>query len=256
MTDRRPRLNAPIAGAAGVGGLRAGHRRSLRRSIRVLVQSATVCACCAGLFDPAWANEASRRLLAEASQLIKAAPPQPIEALARLREATAADPKDAQAWMARGGYALTQFLPKEALDKAAALDPKLANLQFLRGRALQEAGRPGPALAAFKREANKDGNPAYYFYRALANKEARNYPAALADLDQSDRVLEEGRQATQLHRADIFALQGKTAAAEQAYRRVLTIDPQHPVVATAEARLKILSASAAGRRGASERPKR
>jgi tetratricopeptide (TPR) repeat protein len=203
--------------------------------------------CCGNQVPPASANEASRQLIRDAAQLVGATPPQPVEALAKLREATTADPKDALAWFVRGGHALTQYLAKEALesfDKAAALNPKLANLQFLRGRALQELGRSGPALAAFNREPNKNGNRLFYFYRGLANMQAKNSTAALADFARSDTAFEAGRQATQLHRGDIFAAQRRIADARQAYQRVFAIDPKSPVVATAQARLKILDTPA------------
>lgn len=198
---------------------------------------------CGFLAQPLSANETSQRLLAEALQFAAAEPQGSFEALEKLREATAADPKDAQAWVMRGAYALAEFLPMaalESLDRAATIEPKRANLQFLRGRALQELGRPTAALAAFNREPNKAGNPLYYFYRGLANKEARNYQAALADFDQSDRVLESAWQATQLHRGDVFAAKGKISAAKQAYQLVLSMKPESPVAVTAEARLKIL----------------
>jgi tetratricopeptide (TPR) repeat protein len=207
-----------------------------------------VALCCAA--DPASANDESRRLLAEAANAFSESPLQRLEALVKAREATSADPKDELAWFARGGFALTLSLAKEALesfDKAAAIEPKRADLQFLRGRALQDLGRHQPALGAFRAEPNKEGNPAYYFYRGLASKAVRDYKGALADFDKSDTALEGGRQATQLHRGDIFAMQGKRSAAEQAYRKAISIDPKGPVASTAQARLKALSRPA--RRG-------
>ena len=207
--------------------------------------------CSAASIHRVTGNEASRKLMEEAAPPIEATPPRPLDALQKLRDATKADPKDALAWYMRGGYALTLYLAKESLDsldKAAALDPKLASVQFLRGRALQELGRQGPALAAFDRETNRDRNPLYYFYRALAEKAARKYPAALANFDRSDSAYEAGRQATHLHRGDILAAQGKRDAAIRAYEQVRSIDPTQPIVGTADDRLKAVRTSGRSRR--------
>jgi cytochrome c-type biogenesis protein CcmH/NrfG len=47
-----------------------------------------------------------------------------------------------------------------------------------------------------------------------------------------------------LHRGDIYAAQRKIADAKKAYQQVVKLDPKSPMVATAQARLKILNTPA------------
>ncbi|MGD9924039.1 MAG: tetratricopeptide repeat protein [Pseudorhodoplanes sp.] len=191
--------------------------------------------------SPSAASPESERLRAEAIEAIKSQEPS-YEILLKLRDATAADDKDARTWFTRGAYELTIHAPRAALkslDRAAALDPAIRNLQFFRGRALYDLRRYRQAVQAFEKESNQDGNPSYWFYRGLANKDAKRYRAALSDFEQSDKAYETGRAATQLHRGDILIAQGKRAEAQRAYQSVVTLDPKSPVSGTAEERLKI-----------------
>jgi tetratricopeptide (TPR) repeat protein len=105
-----------------------------------------------------------------------------------------------------GSYLVVRQTPRAglaSLDKAAAIEPGTANLQFFRGRALADLGRSKDALAAYQRETRKDDNPLFPFHRGLAYKQLKNYSAALADFDKSDAVHGPGRQVTRLHRGDI-----------------------------------------------------
>jgi tetratricopeptide (TPR) repeat protein len=207
----------------------------------------------AGFAGLAAASEQSQRLTGEATVLLQATPPDTVAALFKLREATKADARDARAWALRGGVALTRLLSREALDaleRANKLDPKLRNLQFLRGRALQELGRHRESLAAFDKEPNRDGIAAFWFYRGFANKQLKRYSAALADFDKSDRAFEAGRQAAQLHRGDIHVAQRKLAPARAAYQAAASLDPGKPVAEAATARLRALGGAPAGEAGA------
>ena len=190
--------------------------------------------------DAASANEASQKLVAEAEQLMKAAPPNRQQILQKLDAAVRADPRDGRAAFLHGAQLMLMHAARSglvSLNKASAIDPARRNLQFFRGRALYDLGRGKEALAAYDRESNKDGNPMFSFYRGLANKQLKNYAAALADFDRSDAVYEAGRQGAQLHRGDIHAAQGKRVEAAKAYQAAVHADARSPVADTARARL-------------------
>lgn len=197
----------------------------------------------------ALANETSRKLVAEVEPLLKAVSPDHGQIIEKLQAATAADPRDARAAFVYGAYLVTMYTPRPALDllnKAAQLDPSMSNLHFYRGRALADLGRSKDALAAYQRETRQDANPLLPFYRGLARKNLKSYPAALADFDKSDAVNPQGRQATQFHRGEIYMAQRKREEAAAAYADVVKLGPRSPVAGTARERLKLLGKSVPG----------
>ena len=190
-----------------------------------------------------FANETSEKLIAEAEPLLRATSPDHRQILEKLQAATAADPRDARAAFVYGAYLVTMHASRSALDqlnKAATLDQAIPNLQFFRGRALADLGRSKDALAAYARETNQDGNRLLPFYRGLARKDLKSYPAALADFEKSDAVHPPGRPATQFHRGDIYLAQRKREEAAVAYADVVKLAPRSPVAETARERLKRL----------------
>ena len=210
------------------------------------------CTLALALPDAARANEASQQLVKDARELMRTAPQEPHKILAKLKAATAADPRDGRAWFIYGAYLQSRQLARAALpllNKAAAIDPAMGNVHFYRGRALADLGRSKEALAIYAQETNKDGNPLFSFYRGLAHQQMKQYPAALADFDRSDETYPAGRQATQLRRAEIFAAQRKRAEAAAAYEAAVRLDAGSPVAETARERLK-----AYGRRAAVSQP--
>lgn len=148
-------------------------------------------------------------------------------ALDALRKETAANPKDANAWMWLGIVGMEKHdgdQAADALDKAAKLAPDNVDILYHRGQAHLMVSNQSYARM-FKED------PKSWRVRQLlaqANAEAERHTDAIAEYQAAIQLAPNEPRLHEELGAE-FRVAGKTAEAEEAFRRELEIDPDNAI---------------------------